>query len=81
MHMRDIDRRSIVGRVLESNETRLETLNQYGIPVIIDARSLLEFFFIQTLATDAAQFRHKWAMNVSRLLDQIDAERRPALAM
>jgi hypothetical protein len=79
--MSDIDRRSTVGRVLDSNETRLETLNRCGVPVIVDSRSLLEFFFVQTLATEPDQFRQKWAVNVARLLDQVDAERRSAWAV
>jgi hypothetical protein len=79
--MSDIDRRSIAGRVLDSNESRLETLHRRGVHVVVDGRSLLEFFFVQTLASDAEQFRHKWAMNVSSLLDQVDAERRCAWAL
>ena len=79
--MGDIDLRSPAGRVLDSNEIRLETLNRHGVAVIVDSRSLLEFFFLQTLATDAEQFRHRWAVNVSRLLDQVDAERRSAWAV
>lgn len=46
--------RSILARVLESNESRLDALDRQGIRVTIDGPTALEFLFDRTLASGTA---------------------------
>jgi hypothetical protein len=69
------DRRSILGRVLESNECRLDALDRQGIPVVVDGPTVLEFLFDRALASGTArELRLNWMLNIAGLLNQVETE-------
>jgi hypothetical protein len=69
------DRRSILTRVLESNECRLDVLDRQGIRVTVDGPTVLEFLFDRTLASGTArELRLNWMLNIAGLLNQIETE-------
>ena len=68
-------RRPGFGRVLESNESRLEALDRRGIQVVVDAQRTLQFFLDRALASATPrEFEHEWALNVAGLVKQFEAE-------
>ena len=68
-------RRSSFGRVLESNECRLEELDRQGIQVVVDGPQVIQFFFDRALASSTPrEFEHEWVLNVAGLVKQFEAE-------
>jgi hypothetical protein len=71
--------RSVVNRLLESNERRLDNLDSHGIRVFLDGPAVLRFLLDQTLAAPCAwQFQRQWASNVAGLLTQCDDHAGPS---
>jgi hypothetical protein len=70
-------RRSGFGRVLESNESRLEALDRQGVQVVVDARQMLQFFLDRALVSSTPrEFEHEWVLNVAGLVKEFEAEAR-----
>ena len=70
-------RRSILGRVLESNERRLEALDRQGVRVMVDAPAVLEFLCDRALVSGTArELRLNWMLNVAGLLNELETEAR-----
>jgi len=71
----DSDRRSILGRVRDSNERRLDALDRQGIRVTVDGPTALEFLFDRVLAIGSArEMRLNWMLNIAGLLNQVETE-------
>jgi hypothetical protein len=72
------DRRSMVARVLESNERRFEMLDRRGICVAVDAAALLQFYLERiVMIGSTTEFRRIWALNLAGLLKEWEKD--PAL--
>ena len=70
-------RRSGYGRVLESNESRLEALDRQGVQVVVDARKMLQFFLDRALVSPTPrEFEHEWVLNVAGLVKQFETDAR-----
>jgi len=68
-------RRTNFQRVIESNERRLEALDRQGVPLVVDGRRVLQFFFDRALASVTLRdFDHEWALNVTGLVKQFETE-------
>jgi hypothetical protein len=69
------DNQSILERVLDSNECRLDRLDGHGIEFAIDGAAVLQFLFQRVLASRTTHdFRLNWAMNVAGLLDEVETQ-------
>jgi hypothetical protein len=69
------DSQSMLERVLDSNECRLDRLDDQGMEFIIDGVAVLQFLVQRILASRTAQdFRLNWALNVAGLLDQVETQ-------
>jgi hypothetical protein len=67
--------RTSFGRVLESNEHRLEALDRKGIPLVVDGRQMLQFFLDRALvSTNSREFELEWALNVAGLVKQFESD-------
>jgi hypothetical protein len=75
----DANHGSIFGRVLESNECRLDALDRQGIQISVDGPTVLEFLFDRALANGTTrEHRLNWMLNVAGLLNQVETEAYPA---
>lgn len=73
---------SFFRRVRESNERRLEALDQEATPIVVSGPAVFEFFLERVLATrSACELRVDWALNVAGLLKAIEGERSSATGM
>jgi hypothetical protein len=69
------DSRSTFGRVLESNECRLDALDRQGIRVDVDGPTVLEFLFDRALAFGTGrELRLNWVLNIAGWLNYIESE-------
>ena len=69
------DRQSILERVLDSNECRLDRLDSQGIEFNIDGVAVLPVLLQRTLASRTNHdFKLNWALNVAGLLDQVETQ-------
>jgi hypothetical protein len=60
--------------VLCSNERRLDILHFRAVRVHVDASTVLRFVLELVASTkNAEEFRRRWALNVSGLLDEVEA--------
>jgi len=76
------DRRSVLGRVAESNECRLDALGRQGVHVGVDGPTVLEFLFDRVFATGTARgLRRDWILNVAGWLSHIEREARDTRTM
>ncbi len=59
--------------MLESNERRLDALDRRGVLVAVDGRTVLQFLFDRTLASNTTRaFRLNWGLNVAGLLNEAE---------
>ena len=73
-----VERRSVLDRVIESNEYRLDALVRQGVDVTVDGPTVLQFLFERALATASArEFQLDWVLNVAGLVKQLEADARP----
>ena len=69
------DSQSILERLLESNECRLDRLDSQGIEFIIDGVAVLPFLLQRILVSRTTHdFKLNWALNVAGLLDQVETQ-------
>jgi hypothetical protein len=66
---------STLERVLDSNECRLDRLDDQGIEFIVDGVAVLQFLFQRILASRTTQdFKLNWALNVAGLLEHVETQ-------
>jgi hypothetical protein len=70
---RTFDNQSILKRVRDSNAARLDRLHDHGVPVVVDGRDVLHFYFERVIAAKSvSEFDRSWALNIDGLLDQVE---------
>jgi hypothetical protein len=70
-----VDRSSVMHRLFDSNEFRLDRLIRRGRPIHVDGKALLLFVFDRSLhERDANRARLTWARDVAKLIDEFEQE-------